>query len=154
MLSEKPIHIVHRSWLWLGLAVILCFFGVWWIYTNVTGPPGSMSLNETNVIAWALWFSLTFGLAFFPAYLFQRSKKIEFFQDYVRVHFGLRLGTVEAPYDGIHLGKPFVRSMQVGFSAYFKMNFPERKLSVEVQDGTIRKLNTSLYYWLTTKIFG
>lgn len=149
---DKPLHISRRKWVMLALAVSLYSMILVFVYFIVTtASQGSMDPTPDNIMFYSVFFSIPFGLGLYPLAMNIKSKKIEFYQDYVRVFLGGKRGVKEVPYSQLRLGTPRLRIVSVDASVFFKIFLTDENCSFDVREVKLRRLGTYLYSWLKTK---
>jgi hypothetical protein len=87
----------------------------------------------------------------FSGYVFLRSRKLEFYEGFVRI-IPRRGRVMEVPYPQVRFQLKELRG-RTGVTELGRLSFEgEAKLSLTLSDVKMEKLNTTLFRWLPTKI--
>src|SRR5207245_10015688 len=85
MAVAKPVYVNHRKWFMFLFGDVMLFLGLFGSYLIViTAPLGSEELTPGNLIVDFFAFGF-FLLAIYPVWAFLKSKRIEFYDEFVRV---------------------------------------------------------------------
>jgi hypothetical protein len=106
--------------------------------------------NSTNLSSWLIVLAVVGVFFIFTIYGYSEFKRIEFFEEFVRVYLG-RKRTIDVAYSELELG--FDKKKSIGLRS-FKLLLKNNKISCTVYDTRIRSLKITLFAWLRTKVRG
>jgi hypothetical protein len=134
----------------LALALFLiALFGISLILS--TSDLGSENLTVANFIVYG-FLVLLFALALYSLSTFMKSKKIEFFQDHVKIFLGGKDGTRDVSYKNVRLGPLKIRNIRGYVYLHFELSLNKDDRSFDVRNTNLRTERTSLYSWLERKV--
>jgi hypothetical protein len=156
MAPQKPIYVCHRKWFIFLVAmfpVAIAFFGIFvFIITipNVQDPFDTANLTFIIVLEIVLLLPAIYMIK----RVFLKSKRIEFYEDFVRVYLSWGKEKLkDIPYSELELGRLKMSVFKGGITFHFKLSAKgDSKSSWDVFNGNIEKVKTPLYLWLLKKV--
>ena len=152
--SLKLIFISHRSILALMLGVFVLLVGLFGVYVILsTASLGSLQLSSGNLVVFG-FVGILFLLAAYQLWDFSKTKRVEFYENKIRVFVGGHEKTVDYSYSELQLGAAKLRFVRTASTLHFKivLNNGRKRVSLDIQDGRIKEQNLDIYSWLQSKL--
>ena len=152
---DHPIHVSHRKWFSLALSVLLLglfvIFSIVVVGSGSTGDPVIISVNLLILYGLLAVIAIS-GVVLLMAFL--KSRKIEFFDTYMRiVPFAGGEGK-DVSYSKIKISNLKIRMIRGLITYHFKVSSAKTlgyDFQFDLNNERIRSLNTNLYSWLQNK---
>jgi hypothetical protein len=152
--DAKLVHVSHRKWftlllggIFLGTAVFATFVFI------IPAPTGQLeSLNPALLFIYAMFFIL-YAAGFYSIWAFLKSRRIEFYDAFVRIFDLWGAGSLDVPYSRIKLGDLKVRAIRGAIAYHFRLSIGNgRGSSWDIGDAKVKGTESDLYSWVSDKI--